>query len=444
MNWSQLLSFQRLGKDQPKPLQPGRSPFQQDFDRIIFSSAFRRLQDKTQVFPLAEHDYVRTRLTHSLEAASIGRSLGAGAGVFICRHGDLAPLQPSDVGAICAAASLGHDIGNPPFGHSGEEAIRHWFTHSAVAATLQQTMTEHECADFRRYEGNAQGFRVLARLQMPDNYGGMQLTCATLAAAAKYPYPGSANHKKFNFFQADRELFRLVAEATGMRPRAGEDFSWYRHPLAFLVEAADDITYRIIDFEDGHALKIIPYPEIERLFLAIIDDGDTRNKVQQLHDPERKVEMLRAKALGTLIDQIIKAFERYHDAILAGELEQPLIHLIPAAPVLAEILQRSIEEVYTFRRAVEIEAAGYELTFGLLDTFVPALEEAAFGRASDRSRKLLQLLPKRYCPVDDPAWKGSSYLRLLMLLDYLAGMTDSYAVSLFKKIKGISLPGMMM
>lgn len=440
--WKRLLSARRLGKESAEAVEPGRSPFQQDFDRIVFSSAFRSLQDKTQVFPLADNAYVRTRLTHSIECASIGRSLGTGAGVAICRNRSLGGIQPSDVGAIVAAACLGHDIGNPPFGHSGEEAIRYWFTHSTLARELQQQMTPRECADFEFYEGNAQGFRVLSRLQMPDNYGGMQLTCATLAASAKYP--GGSQRKyfhKFNFFQDDRDLFREVADETGMLLQ--EEFCWKRHPLAFLVEAADDITYRIIDFEDGHMLRIIPYEEVEERFLSVLGEEAPllKSQLEKIADPDRRVELLRARTLGVLIRQIIQQFSEHLDEIAAGEWTTPLVEQIPAAGEMQKIIARSAEDIYTYRRAAEIEAAGYELTFGLLDTFVPAIEEVARERASDRSRKLLLLLPKNFWPLHSEKWRSSCYVRLLTLLDYVAGMTDSAAVTLFKKIKGISLPG---
>src|SRR5436190_11510304 len=187
MNWPQLLSTDRLGSSQPAGAEPQRSPFQRDSDRLMFSSAFRRLQDKTQVFPLADNDYVRTRLTHSLEVASVGRSLGARVGVEICKRRKLKNIHNSDFGEISSAAALAHDLGNPPFGHSGEDAIRHWFLHSPVAEEAKRELNEKERIDIERYEGNAQGFRLVTRLQMPDNNGGLQLTCATLGAFTKYP-----------------------------------------------------------------------------------------------------------------------------------------------------------------------------------------------------------------------------------------------------------------
>ncbi len=455
MEWKKLLSSRRLGKRGAEEVTLGRSPFQQDFDRVTFSSAFRRLQDKAQVFPLPSSDYVRTRLTHSLEAASIGRSLGGIAGVFICRNFEVGGIQPSDIGAIVAAACLAHDIGNPPLGHCGEDAIQHWFTHSDIALEAAWRMDEAERRDIEHYEGNAQGFRVLARLEAPENYGGLQLTCATLGTFAKYPVsasspfrPNGVAGRKFNFFREDRELFAEVAQVTGLIPVAGvEQEAWCRHPLAFLVEAADDVTYRIVDFEDAHALQIIEYAEVERLFLDII--GEKRfadDHLGGVKSAGRRVEIMRAKALGKLVYQAVRAFEKHHDAILAGELERPLIELIPAAGALEEIYRRSLADIYTNYRAAEVGAAGFELAAGLLDAFLVvvnelAAEAAGGAKATARSRKFVQLLPPAARPVDDPEWRASHYHRLLLLLDWLASLTDSHAVSIFKKIRGISLPG---
>lgn len=450
MDWTKLLSSKRLGRDQADSIAPGRSPFQQDFDRIVFSSAFRRLQDKAQVFPLAENDYVRTRLTHSLEASCVGRSLGAQAGEYLCRKYKL-NMEASDIGAIIGAAALAHDIGNPPLGHSGEEAVRYWFKHSSTVAADREKMSDLERADFERFEGNAQGFRVLARLQVPDNLGGMQLTCATLAAFTKYPAeskldnpPDGVVAKKFNFFQDDKELFAEVADTTGMKRYPSGDYCWVRHPLSFLVEAADDICYRIVDFEDGCMLNIISYEELENCFIAVIGDKEVRNRVKKLDSERRKVEFLRAKALGKLVYEVSIAFEKYEEQALAGELTCPLLDLIPSKEPLDHIIKRSVEDIYSYRRAVEIEAAGYELTEGLLDAFYPCicdLAENGINNVSYRTKKMLQLIPKHYYDYKNEHWCNSHYYRLICLLDFISGMTDSFAVSLFKKIRGISLPG---
>ena len=451
MEWKNLISPHRLGrrKDEEVVISQERSPFQRDFDRIVFSSAFRRMQDKTQVFPMAESDYVRTRLTHCLETASIGRSLGTAAGSFICKNFDTLGAHPSDFGSIVAAAALGHDIGNPPLGHGGEEAIRHWFRRSEQGRELHRQMSPAECADFDRYEGNAHGFRVLSVLQMPDQRGGMQLTCATLGAFAKYPraamvekLPPGAAGKKFNFFYADRELFAEVAEMTGMRQVAPD--SYCRHPLAFLVEAADDIAYRIMDFEDAHAVGLLPYAELEADFLEVIGEEWVKNYLNKLQQPVRKVEFMRAQVIGVLVRQSVQAFVDHQQELLEGTLEKPLIEYIPASPVLKKIEARSVRDIYNTPQVASVIAAGFELISGMLDVLVPTVNEIARERsggekASYRAWRMIKIMPAHYAPMDDPAWQSSAYLRLLYVLDYLSGMTDSYAVSLFKKLKGISL-----
>lgn len=456
MDWQKLLSPQRLGKAEPDKIMPGRSPFQQDFDRIVFSPAFRRLQDKAQVFPLADNDYVHTRLTHSMEVSCVGRSLGSAVGAMICERHKLSHIQPSDIGAIVAAAGLAHDIGNPPLGHSGEEAIRYWFRHSPLAEEMKKSMTAKQQADISRYEGNAQGFRVLSKLQMPDNVGGMQLTCATLAAFAKYPVESSVRNrpqgvasKKFNFFQAERELFRNVAETTGLLSLSSdpEDYCWCRHPLAWLVEAADDISYRIVDFEDAWVMGILDYNDLKDIFMKFVaEPAKASGKLNSLSSKALRVQFLRARVINCLVTETIEAFSSWEEDILAGTLDRPLIELIPSAEVMREIYDRSLKDVYNFPRAVEIEVAGYELTQGLLDVFVSCVNEVAEAKREKRSPahrnfKIIQLIPQEYCNPESPEWQNDSYVRLMSVLDFICSMTDTRAVSLFKKIKGISLPG---
>jgi len=439
MEWKKLLAPHRLGCAEAVAFLPQRSPFHQDFDRIVFSASFRRLQDKTQVFPLSRTDSVRTRLTHSIETSSIGRSLGRLAGSFICEKFDTGGAQPSDVGAIVAAAALAHDIGNPPLGHPGEEAIRHWFTHSPTAAELRRSMTPAEAADIEHYEGNAQGFRVLTRLEMDNRYGGMQLTAPTLATLVKYPASSSGGLKKFNFFRSEREFFAEVAEHCGMARIADE--CWQRHPLSFLLEAADDIAYLIVDFEDAHRLGLVPFADLERCFLAVIAEAGVAEQLPKIPSSQLRAEFLRAKAIGALIDQVSRAFAEYHDALISGELSTPLLELIPAAGALREIRRISVERIYNHRRIAEIVAAGFELVSGLLDIFVPCMEETAAERAggppaSLRSRRFCALLPQWDAGTSDSA---NGYQRLLRVLDYLTSMTDDGAFSLYQKLKGISL-----
>lgn len=451
MNWPQLLCSERLGRDRPSVLQqPGRSEFRRDSDRITFSTAFRRLQDKTQVFPLAENDYVRTRLTHSLEVASVGRSLGARVGSEICERLGLEGVHASDFGEIVSAAALAHDLGNPPFGHSGEDAIRHWFLNSPIARTARENLQPKEHADFERYEGNAQGFRLITRLQMPDNPGGLQLTHATLGAFAKYPLESSvpdrsihrgASSKKFGFCQSEREHFASVAEHCGLLRRTPDAAWWARHPLAFLVEAADDICYRLVDFEDGFRLGFLSYEEVSKAFIKLIEEAHQPHRLAEAPTDMRRVQILRAIAIGSALEDCAQVFLRHEAEILAGEFDQPLIDATPHRDSWAAIQKRSAETIYSTARGVEIEAAGFEVLGGLLDVFVSALNDCArTSGASMRSAKTLQLLPAE-CLGPGRAPDADCYQRLLKVLDFVSGMTDSYAVSLYKKVRGISLPG---
>ena len=441
MKWDKLLSPHRLGTDQPGKITPERSPFQRDFDRIIFSGSFRRLQDKTQVFPLASNDYVRTRLTHSMETSSIARSLGTGAGVFICENFDTGGAHPSDIGAAVAAAALAHDIGNPPLGHAGEEAIRDWFENSGHGLKMQDFMSLEEQADFRNFDGNAQGFRILSRLEMPDHRGGMQLTCATLGAFAKYPGCAGSNWKKCGFFMQDAGMFAEVAESCGMIPDG--EYSWKRHPLSFLLEAADDIAYLTVDFEDALRLGLIEYGELEKFFLEIIDSRNSEEYVRTLSSPQRKAEFLRAQAIGVLVKEVSRKFIDCQDQLLAGEWRTSLTEAIPQRDILQRIRSRSFSGIYNHRSVAEVIGAGFEMVTGMLDIFVPCVNEIAVEKsggktASRRSKRICAMLPPALLD-DSEAWGGKAYCRLIKILDYISGMTDHYAVSLYQKLKGISL-----
>jgi len=447
MDWNQLLCAERLGKDgKPRPHDPARSEFRRDSDRLTFSTAFRRLQDKTQVFPLADNDYVRTRLTHSLEVSSVARSLGARVGAEICqRHPEL-KSHGSEIGEIVAAAALAHDLGNPPFGHSGEDAIRHWFQTSAIADAASTGLSAAQRSDIERYEGNAQGFRLITRLQMPDNPGGLELTHATLGAFTKYPRESvvpetvkrGASAKKFGFFQSEREQFASVAEHCGLLRRAPDVAWWARHPLAFLVEAADDICYRLVDFEDGFRVGELAYAEVRDAFLALMPDEKRPKRLHEAHTDGRRVQILRAIAIGCAIDESAEVFLENEAAILTGAFDRPLIEAGANCEAWAAIQRRSIETIYATRRGVMIEAAGFEVLGGLLDVFVSALN--ALDAEPRRSAKLLHLVPAEYLgPGRRP--DAEPYPRLLKILDYVSGMTDSYALELYKNVRGISLPG---
>jgi dGTPase len=453
MDWPMLLCADRLGREpRPGALDPARSEFRRDGDRITFSSAFRRLQDKTQVFPLADNDYVRTRLTHSLEVASVARSLGARIGANVCQRHRLRGVHASDFGDIASAAALAHDLGNPPFGHSGEDAIRHWFCTSPVAEAARHGFTDRQHADILHYEGNAQGFRLITRLQMPDNPGGLQLTCATLGAFTKYPraavvsalasqgYRG-ASTKKFGFFQSEHAQFAEIAERCGLLRRASEDAWWARHPLAFVVEAADDICYRLVDFEDGFRTGHLDYEEASEAMLAVIPEKRRPQRLQEAHSDRRRVQILRDVAIGCAIDACAEQFFDREATLLAGTFDSPLLDVVENAPAWAEIIRISRERIYNTPRGVEIEAAGFEVLGGLLDVFVSALNEYGSGEnPAPRARKILQLVPPESLgPNRTP--DSDAYHRLLKMLDFVSGMTDRYAVTLYKKVRGISLPG---
>ncbi|MES9990952.1 MAG: deoxyguanosinetriphosphate triphosphohydrolase [Candidatus Thiodiazotropha sp.] len=451
MNWSQLLSHKRLGSPESSTGSSTRTDFQRDLDRIVFSSAFRRMQDKTQIFPLSKIDYVRTRLTHSLESSSVGRSLGTLVGEQIIARHRLEENQASDFGDICAAACLAHDIGNPPFGHSGEDAIRHWAENGAYGKQRVAVLQDSQREDFLNFEGNSQGFRVLTRLQNRDNPGGLQLTCATLAAFTKYPresYIGNGRFqgvsaKKPGFTAEDQKLFTEVAQTVGLMRRDPVLAIWYRHPLAFLVEAADDICYRVIDIEDGFRLGHLSFQQAMELFLAVLPDSPTRlARLDGITGEKEKIEFLRAKVINQAISEILSCFLDYEEEILAGRFDQPLMSQIPHRAEMDRLIEVAHEKIYIAPEVIEIETAGFQVISELLERFIPIVDDvAAHGeRAKPRSQMMIRLIPEQFLglqsmPVQD------DYTRLLRLTDFVSGMTDSYAVSLYKKVTGISLPG---
>ena len=436
--WLKLLSPERLGAaaEHVAGHSPDRSRFQQDYDRIVFTSALRRLKDKTQVFPLAQSDYVRTRLTHSLEASCVGRSLGAMVGRAIVDRHSLAPeVHPSDFGAVVAAACLAHDIGNPPFGHAGEDAMRAWFaSHSAYLAGLDPDQR----ADLLNYEGNAQGFRILTHLQNPTNPGGLQLTCAVLATFAKYPRRShlaeplaGKSARKFGYFQAESGLFAEVANTVGLIPRS--EGAWFRHPLTFLVEAADDTCYLVVDIEDGVQQGCVSPEQAEELLLDLAGGIGAASRLKHLEDPKRRIEYLRARAIGRLVDEAARIFLENEAAILDGSFDHALFDVSPVGETLQTVRKVAEEQIYNARQVMEVMAAGYEVISGLLDGYVAG----ACGPQTARNRVWANLLPEDFARTAG----DSNYLRLLQVADMIAGMTDSYAVSAYRRLKGIELPG---
>ncbi|WP_319759290.1 deoxyguanosinetriphosphate triphosphohydrolase [Maridesulfovibrio sp.] len=437
MQWNKLLSKQRIGKEQSNYIDKDRSEFQRDFDRIIFSSAFRRLQDKTQVFPLSRSDYVRTRLTHSLETSSVGRSLGNMVGSrLVEKYSDL-DLIPSEPGTVVATACLAHDIGNPPFGHSGEDVIRDWFQTSETGSKLCSMIDEGQRSDFIWFEGNAQGLRNILALQRPYSKGGMQLTCATLAAFTKYPYVSGhiKDKKKFGIFASEAEIYAEVAGYLGLTEL--EDNKWARHPFAYLVEAADDICYHVIDIEDGHRLDLISFDELRTIFLDILENKPAiKDRVDRIPGKKEQVEYLRACTINGLVESCSEVFFAYEQEILDGKFNSSLTEEICKAAEFSKLKKVAIEKVYNSTEVIETEAAAYEVLWKILDFLGQiVIELHSNGMLGAKCMKSVKLLPELYAPSAE----ATVYENTQKIVDYVSGMTDTFAVRTFNKISGISL-----
>ena len=447
MNWTELLSSARSVEDAKKRMEsnkPLRSAFEQDFDRIIFSHPFRRLQDKTQVFPLPDKDFVHSRLTHSLEVSSVGRSLGRKAGIAICqRHRELpeAGYSEFDIGAITAAASLAHDLGNPPFGHSGEDAISEFFTTHNSGLFFKDKVSGEEWSDLFQFEGNAQGFRIITQKEL-----GLKLTFATLGAFTKYPRPSwipkieedRKSQKKFGFYSSELKEFEIIAGVLGLKKSAAK--TWRRHPLAFLVEAADDICYQIIDLEDGCRLGLVSYDDTEELLAKILGDKIDRAKLKRKTTIEEKVGTLRAMTIGILIDQCSDCFLENETGILEGAFDAALTRQIPSADALDSIADVSIEKIYRSQVVIEIEAAGFEVLPGLLEAFTSAAwAQNHHQNFTQKHKAILRLLPGNITAALSSSGKDT-YAILRIVMDFVSGLTDKHALNLYRQIKGISLP----
>lgn len=446
MNWHHLLSASRQGQKTSFVGESSRSAFEQDFDRIIFSHPFRRLQDKTQVHPLPEHDFVHTRLTHSLEVSSVARSLGRKAGdTIVQRHPELKEkFSLFDFGAIAAAAALAHDLGNPPFGHAGEDALADFFADTEYGRSFRGQVTENEWNDLTKFEGNAQGFRTIN-----SHAYGLKLTYATLGAFTKYPCAvnisprdkSRKSQKKYGFFQTEKDAFMITADALGLQKIT--DHAWCRHPLAFLVEAADDICYSIIDLEDGCRLGLVNFRDTVALLAAILKDDFKPEKLDQIPGQNEKIGVLRALAINKLVDQCTQVFIDNETRILDGIFDHSLTDLCNSKDVLEEISKTSVEKIYRARHVVEIEASGHEVLPGLLHEFVRAGEYIYRNKENAKSS-----IPRKYKNIAmlfPPEIRAAItatetlYEMLRFTLDFVSGLTDKHAVSLYRKIKGISL-----
>lgn len=451
MDLNTIFTNQRTGNN-PRT-KASRTDFQRDFDRIIFSSAFRRLQNKTQVFPLPGSVFVHNRLTHSLEVSSVGRSLGSIIGEFIHDHfiydlnDDSQNFYLHNLGNVIAAACLCHDIGNPAFGHSGEDAIASYFDRNEV--DLKSKFNEKEWADLVNFEGNANAIRVLAQQQQGKDAGGTQLTLTTLASIAKYPCEaiakkkGVLHRKKFGFFQNEKDIFLQIASGTNLISESQDPYIFKRHPFVWLVEAADDICYNIIDMEDAHRLGIVSTADCKNLFYELVksetdDISRVKRKLDSISNENEKISYLRAKVINALINKSVELYKANLSLLFDGNLDKGLLDIYKSEnKTLQDIEQFSIEKIYNHRAVVEIENAGYNVMYELLDHFIPSILKSSEARKS-YDKKALKLLPKQFFYED-----GSDYQKVLGVVDFVSGMTDNYATDLYRKIKGIDI-GMTM
>ncbi len=443
MNWEQLLSLKRFGDTQQRlrsSQDETRLGFDVDFDRIIFSSAFRSLQDKTQVIPLSETDFVHTRLTHSLEVSVVGRTLGRRVGkILLERYPNLKKkgYTFNDFGAIVAAASVTHDIGNPPFGHSGEKAIGEYFK-TGKGLQYKSNLTEKEYQDLIDFEGNANGFKILTESR-EGILGGLRLSYATLGAFMKYPKESlpkkPTNHivdKKYGFFQSEKESFLDVATELGLAQKfISEDLSFYRHPLAYLVEAADDICYTIIDFEDGINLGLIEEEFALEYMIKLVKNTIDIKKYHSLQHKTDRVSYLRALAIGVLINEAVTIFLENEEAILQGTFEKSLLDKCTYEAQINDILKISVAKIYKSAEVVEKEIAGYRIIADLLDVFVTALNHKFDGNPSNFDKLVLNLLPNEY-----QVESANLYDRILQICSYVSRMSDSSAIRMHKKLTG--------
>lgn len=436
MRWDRLISDRRLGMEEYHDERVHtRSDFQRDYDRLIFSSPFRRLQNKTQVFPLPGSIFVHNRLTHSLEVSSVGRSLGHEIALGLReRHGDCYGIF-DNIRDIVAAACLCHDLGNPPFGHSGEKTISTFFS-EGPGLEFRPLLSDREWADLIHFEGNANSFRLLTHQFVGRRNGGMAMTYSTLASVVKYPYTSlhAGAKGKFGFFESEDEIYRRVAHWLGIPEKEPGLFA--RHPLVYMMEAADDICYQIMDIEDAHKLRILSTPEVTELLLGFF--GDTQrarleNGMKRLDDPNEKIAYLRSVVIGALVSDSARVFLQNEDTILQGEFRGQLLnHITPELQAAyTRCSDTAWKRIYCAREVVDIEIAGNRIITYLMN----ALVEAVMHPERNASRLLLNIIPGQYDTRNE-----SPYKRLQSVLDHVSGMTDVYALDLYRKLNGHSLP----
>ena len=443
MEWKQLISNKRFGQEHKHAERhDDRSEFKRDYDRLIFSSAFRRLQNKTQVFPLPGSIFVHNRLTHSLEVASVGMSIGNDISRrVIQKRPELKETLVEELGTIVSAACLAHDLGNPPFGHSGEKAIQTFFS-EGPGQKIKSMVSSEFWDDITHFEGNANAFRILTHRFKGRRQGGFVMTYSMLASIVKYPFASSlaGNHGKFGFFASEAESYKKIADELGIfcKSAPGEPLKYARHPLVYMVEAADDICYEIMDIEDSHKLKILSFAETEHLLLSFFDE-EIQQKIRQriideeLTDENEKVVYMRASVIGKLENECVAAFLAHEEEILAGTFEGSLIDHISERQKKAykECEKISYSKIYQSKPVLDIELSGYKIMATLMEVFV----EAAVNPLRFNSKQLLRRVSSQYDIENENLEE-----RIMAVIDYISGMTDIYALDIYQKINGISLP----
>jgi len=441
MNWQQLISNKRFGLEEIHEFRKDdRSEFQRDYDRLIFSAPFRRLQNKTQVFPLPGSVFVHNRLTHSLEVSCVGRSLGCSIAMqLLVKYPELKQSHISEIGSIVSAACLAHDLGNPPFGHSGEKAISTYFS-EGKGLTLKKQLSSMEWEDLTHFEGNANAFRLLTHQFLGRRKGGFVMTYSTLASIVKYPFSSllAGKKSKFGFFTTEEKSYIKIAEELGIKRLSteGEPIRYARHPLVYLVEAADDICYQMMDIEDAYKLKLLTPKEAKDLYLLFLDEKK-KQRVEEVFnfvsDGNEQIAYLRATVIGILIKECTKVFMENEENILNGTFEGALIKHIgpPLNDAYKQCTQIAVEKIYRSRDVLDIELAGFHVISTLLELMIDAVQspEKAY------SQLLINRVSSQY-DIKAPTLYG----RIQAVLDYLSGMTDVFALDLFRKIKGNGLP----
>lgn len=443
MDWQKLISNKRLGQEDRHALRhDDRSEFKRDSDRLIYSAPFRRLQNKTQVFPLPGSVFVHNRLTHSLEVASLGKSLGDDvARKLMERHPELRGTHFEEIGTIVQTACYAHDMGNPPFGHSGEKAIQTFFTEGA-GADLQAKVCSRFWDDITHFEGNANAFRLLTHKFLGRREGGFVMTYATLASIVKYPFSASmaGKHGKFGFFLSEENIYKRIADELGIICKASSEHGivYVRHPLAYLMEAADDICYEIMDIEDSHKLKLLSFEETAELLLGFFDEKikqSIRKRIEDegVTDKNEQVVYFRACAVGLLESLCVNAFVDNEEAILNGTFEGSLIDHIPELPRAnyKHCVQVSVDKIYTSKAVLDVELSGYKIMETLMETLIGAAAEPQ----KFHSKQLIRRFSSQY-DIQNPNLED----RIMAVIDYISGMTDIYALDIYQKINGISLP----